>query len=185
MRKRLPWLIILLLLGMVVSSVVGRFEVVVAVLPIAMAFQSLILGMAGNAGTQSLAVTIRAIQDDSLTTGEKFKLIFKEMRVGLINGALLGVLAFVVIGLYLHFIKGRDLQTSFAISACVALALVVAMMISSFVGSGIPMLFKKVGVDPAVASGPLITTVNDLVAVVSYYSLVWMLLINVLHIETL
>ena len=185
MRKRLPWLIILLLLGMVVSSVVGRFEVVVAVLPIAMAFQSLILGMAGNAGTQSLAVTIRAIQDDSLTTGEKFRLIFKEMRVGLINGALLGVLAFVVIGLYLHFLKGRDLQTSFAISACVALALVVAMMISSFVGSGIPMLFKKVGVDPAVASGPLITTVNDLVAVVSYYSLVWMLLINVLHIETL
>lgn len=182
MRKRLPWLMILLVLGMFVSSVVGRFEVVVAVLPIAMAFQSLILGMAGNAGTQSLAVTIRAIQDDSLTTVEKFKLIFKEMRVGLINGALLGMLAFVVIGLYLYLLKGRDIQTSFAISGCVALALVVAMMISSFVGSGIPMLFKKVGVDPAVASGPLITTVNDLVAVVSYYSLVWILLINVLKI---
>ena len=182
MKKRLPWLIILLVLGLFVSSVVGRFEAVVAVLPIAMAFQSLILGMAGNAGTQSLAVTIRALTDDSLTFGEKRKLVFKEMRVGLVNGLLLGVAAFVGIGIYLLTVKKMPTETAFAISACVGVALMVAMMISSLVGSGIPMLFKKIGIDPAVASGPLITTVNDLVAVVCYYSLVRFLLIDVMKI---
>ena len=66
-KKRLPWLIILLFLGMVVSSVVGAFESVVAVIPIVMCFQSLILDMAGNVGTQSLAVTIRVLMDEELT----------------------------------------------------------------------------------------------------------------------
>ena len=73
-RKRLPWLVILLFLGMVVSAVVGVFESVVAVLPIVMCFQSLILDMAGNVGTQSLAVTIRVLMDENLTTGQKVKL---------------------------------------------------------------------------------------------------------------
>ena len=71
MKKRLPWLIILLVLGMGVSSVVGIFETVVAVIPIVMCFQSLILDMAGNVGTQSLAVTIRVLVDENLTSGRK------------------------------------------------------------------------------------------------------------------
>ena len=79
--KRLPWLVILLFLGMVVSAVVGVFESVVAVLPIVMCFQSLILDMAGNVGTQSLAVTIRVLMDENLTTGQKVKLMFKEMKM--------------------------------------------------------------------------------------------------------
>ena len=74
MKKRLPWLLILLLLGMFVSSVVGVFESVVAQLTIIMSFQSLILSMAGNVGTQSLAVTIRVVMDESLTGGQKVKL---------------------------------------------------------------------------------------------------------------
>ena len=70
---------------------------------------------------------------------------------------------------------------AFGISGCVGVSLLVAMAISSAVGTCIPLFFKKINVDPAVASGPLITTVNDLVAVVSYYGLSWILLINVLH----
>ena len=92
MKKRMPWLIVLLGLGMVVSSVVGVFENVVTQLPIIMAFQSLILDMAGNVGTQSLAVTIRVLMDESLTGKQKLELVFKEMRIGLCNGALLGIL---------------------------------------------------------------------------------------------
>ena len=92
-RKRFPWLIALLFLGMLVSSVVGAFESVVAVLPIIICFQSLVLDMAGNVGTQSLAVTIRVLMDENLTGSKKLHLLFKEMRVGLINGALLAVLA--------------------------------------------------------------------------------------------
>ena len=181
MKKRLPWLIILLVLGMGVSSVVGIFETVVAVIPIVMCFQSLILDMAGNVGTQSLAVTIRVLVDENLTSKQKRHLVGKEMRVGFMNGLFLGILAFSFIGLYVWLLKNNPVSHAFIISGCVGLALMIAMVISSLVGTLIPMLFHKIKIDPAVASGPLITTINDLVAVVTYYGLVWLLLIDVLH----
>ena len=181
MKKRLPWLIILLFLGMAVSSVVGAFEAVVAVLPIVMCFQSLILDMAGNVGTQSLAVTIRVLVDENLTTKQKFGLVGKEVRIGFFNGLFLGILAFVFIGIYLLVLKNNAAGNAFVISGCVGLALMIAMVISSLVGTLIPMFFHKIKIDPAVASGPLITTINDLVAVVTYYGLVWILLIDILH----
>ena len=181
MKKRLPWLVILLFLGLAVSTVVGVFETVVAVLPIVMCFQSLILDMAGNVGTQSLAVTIRVLMDENLTAGEKVGLVFKEMKVGFFNGLFLGIMAFIFIGLYIWLLKGNPVVHAFVISGCVGFSLMAAMVISSLVGTLIPMFFHKIKIDPAVASGPLITTVNDLVAVVIYYGLVWILLIHFLH----
>lgn len=180
MKKRMPWLIILLGLGMLVSSVVGAFETVVAALPIIMCFQSLILDMAGNVGTQSLAVTIRVLMDESLTGRQKLHLVWKEMKVGLCNGALLGLLAFLVVGFYIWLIKGKTLLFAYAVSGCIGVSLLLAMLISSAVGTCIPLFFKKIHVDPAVASGPLITTVNDLVAVITYYGLSWVLLLQLL-----
>ena len=88
--KRLPWLVVLLGLGMVVSGVVGAFERVVAQLPLIIAFQSLILDMAGNAGTQSLAVTIRVLMDEKIGSKQMLSLVAKEARVGLVNGMILG-----------------------------------------------------------------------------------------------
>ena len=180
-HKRLPWLIILLGLGLVVSSVVGLFEGVVAQLTIVICFQSLILDMAGNVGTQSLAVTIRVLMDESLTGKQKLELVWKEMRIAFSNGLILGVLSFTAIGLYIVVAKGKPFAFAYAVSGCIGAALLLAMVISGAVGTCIPLFFKKINVDPAVASGPLITTVNDLVAVVSYYGLSWILLINVLH----
>lgn len=182
MSKRLPWLIILLFLGMAVSTVVGAFESVVAVMPIVICFQSLILDMAGNVGTQSLAVTIRVLMDERLGAKDKFMLVVKEMKVGFSNGLLLGILAFVCLGIYIGFFKGTTMPSAFLISGCVGISLLVAMIISSLVGTLVPMFFHKIKVDPAVASGPLITTINDLVAVVTYYGLAWIFLIHVLHI---
>ncbi len=182
MKKRLPWLIILLFLGMGVSSVVGAFEAVVAVLPIVMCFQSLILDMAGNVGTQSLAVTIRVLMDENLTGKQKLHLVWKEMKVGFVNGLLLGSLAFVFIGIYIACFKHNAWLQAFLISGCVGVSLMVAMVISSLVGTLIPMFFHKIKIDPAVASGPLITTVNDLVAVVTYYGLAWLFLIQIMQI---
>ena len=182
MKKRLPWLIILLLLGMAVSSVVGTFETVVSVIPIVICFQSLILDMAGNVGTQSLAVTIRVLMDENLGTSDKIKLVFKEMKIGFMSGLFLGFMAFIFIGLYIYVLKGNELTYSFLISGCVGVALLLSMVISSLVGTLIPIFFNKIHIDPAVASGPLITTVNDLVAVVTYYGLVWIFLINILAI---
>lgn len=181
MKKRMPWLLILLGLGIVVSTVVGAFEKVVAQLTLIMAFQSLILDMAGNVGTQSLAVTIRVLTDENLTISQKVRLVWKEMRVGLCNGLILGVISFVLVGLYIRLFKGQPPLFAFSVSGCIGLSLVLAMLISSAVGTLIPLFFQKIKVDPAVASGPLITTVNDLVAVVAYYGLSWLLLLNVLH----
>ena len=179
--KRLPWLMVLLGLGLVVSSVVGMFEHVVAHLTLIVSFQSLILDMAGNVGTQSLAVTIRVLMDEQISGRQKLFLIGKEARVGLVNGLILGMLSVVCIGLYLVALKGQTVMMAFSVSLCTGIALVVSILLSSICGTAVPLAFKKMNVDPAVASGPLITTINDLVAVVSYYGLAWLLLIRVLH----
>ena len=148
-----------------------------------MAFQSLILDMAGNVGTQSLAVSIRVLMDENLTFHQKCRFVFKEMRVGFCNGLLLGSISFVLIGLYIMFFKHRTAVFSFAVSGCIGISLILAMLVSSAVGTLIPLFFKKIKVDPAVASGPLITTVNDLAAVVAYYGMSWILLLNVLKLS--
>ncbi len=179
-RKRLPWLVLLLCLGLGVSSVVGVFEHVVAQLPLVVLFQSMVLDMAGNTGTQTLAVTIRVISDTELTAKQKFHHVIKEMRVGMTNGFLLGIVACLLVGFYITIAKGKPVMMGFATSACIGFSLLVTMIISSSLGSLIPMGFKKIGVDPAVASGPLITTINDMIAVITYYGLSWIFLINLL-----
>ena len=181
-KKRIPWLITLLFLGLLVSSVIGMFTKVVERVALIVCFQSLILDMAGNGGTQSLAVTIRVLMDESLTSKEKAGHVFKEARVGLMNGIILGGSSFLLVGLYIWLLQGYPVGSAFAISGCVGIALCVALIIASLVGTLIPMFLHKLHVDPAVASGPLITTTNDLIAAVTYYGLAWILLINVLHI---
>ncbi len=179
-KKRLPWLFVLLAMGLGVSATVGLFESIVAQLPVIMCFQSLILDMAGNVGTQSLAVAIRVLMDKQVSGKQRLALILKESRVGLVNGLILGGLSFLVIGGYL-VLTGNAPTFAFAVSGCLGAAMVLAMLISSLSGTIIPIFFQKIGVAPAVASGPLITTINDLVAVISYYGLSWLILINLLH----
>lgn len=179
-KKRMPWLVILLFLALGVSTVVGLFEPVIAQLTLVVSFQSLILGMSGNVGTQSLGVTIRVLTNESIDSKDKRNLIFKEVRVGLSNGFLLGVLTFLFIGLYILFFKEKTAMFAFAVSGCIGFSLMIAMGISSFMGTIVPITLKKLGMDPAVASGPLITTMNDLVAVITYYGLAWFMLINTL-----
>ncbi len=178
-RKRIPWLIALLLLGMLTSTLVGAFEGVIAAIPVVIAFQSLILSMSGNVGTQSLAVTIRVIADEELTMADKVKLIFKEGKVGFGNGLILGVISILVVGLYIHFAKGEAWNYSVTVSVCVGFAMLVAMLVASITGTIIPLFFNKIKVDPAAASGPFISTLNDILGVALYYGLCWFLLIKV------
>ena len=119
--------------------------------------------------------------DESLTGKQKLELVWKEMRIGLCNGGLLGILSFALIGLYIYLFKGKTLLFSYAVSGCIGVALLLAMLTSSAVGTCIPLFFKKINIDPAVASGPLITTVNDLVAVITYYGLSWLFLLKMLN----
>lgn len=178
LKKRIPWLIILLLMGLAVSAVVGVFEGIVAELPMIVAFQSLILGMAGNVGTQSLAVTVRSLgADATLTFRGSVKMVLKETRVALLNGLIVGLISFAIVSAYL-LLGANSWWFALQVAGCVGGAMCFAMMISGFTGAVIPITLQHFGVDPAVASGPLITTVNDLVAVVSYYGLAWALLLG-------
>lgn len=180
MKKRLPWLLVLLCLGLGVSTVAGMFEKVMKQLTLIVFFQSVVLGMSGNSGTQSLAVTIRVLMDEELTGKERLKMVWKEARVGFCDGLLLGLVSFLCIGIYIMLAKAKLALYAFSVSGCVGTALMVAMTISSLVGTVVPIVLHKIHIDPAVASGPLISTVSDLVAVVTYYGLSWLLLLNII-----
>ncbi len=186
-KKRIPWLFILLFLGILVATVIQSFQAFIPPsLIIIYTFQSLILGMSGNSGTQSLAVTIRLLNDDDLTFKDKFKFIFKEIKVATLNGLIIGLIGFIFIGVYIQFIEQSFTSTfnvsGFAVSLCIGVSLLVSMIIAGLDGALIPIIFKKIGIDPAVASGPLITTINDLVAVLVYYGTSIILLVNLLGI---
>lgn len=105
----------------------------------------------------------------------------ESIRKRLLWLVILTVMALLFLGAYIHLFKGFSLGYSMMISACVGVSLVGAMVVSGLVGTLTPIFFKKVGVDPAVASGPLITTINDLVAIVVYYGLVAVVLIDIIH----
>lgn len=183
LKKRTPWLITLLFLGMIVATVTGTFEGVISSIPTIVFFQSVILGMSGNVGTQTLAVTIRVLMDEELSLKEQFKFVLKEIKVGFCNGLIVGLIALIVTSCYIHIIQGFPLEYSVAMAGCIGCALWIAMIISSGVGALVPIIFTKLGVDPAVASGPLISTMNDLVAVITYYGMAMILLINVMNLD--
>lgn len=185
-RKRIPWLIVLLILGLAQAFSMSGFENVVACLPIIVFFQTLVLDMAGNTGTQSLAVTIRLLSTGEIGKKEVFKAIFKEIRVGFFNGLILSILSFAFVFGYLWiFNKGVHsssftYEEAFKGAGIVGMALLIAMTVSSFVGSLVPIFFSKIHIDPAVASGPFITTINDITALLIYYGLAAILFASIL-----
>ena len=177
-RKRIPWLCILLILGIFISIVMGLFESAIVAVPVIVFFQSMILGMGVNVGTQSLAVTIRALSDEDLTKSKIFKLVFKEMRIALFNGLFISSIAFAVVFGYLlitHEIinanNGFNIKDLLLTAFVVSISLFGTILISGFIGTTTPIVLKKLKIDPAVASGPFITTINDITAIVIYYGI--------------
>ena len=177
-KKRIPWLCALLILGLVISLVMRVFESAIVAVPAIVFFQSMILGMGGNVGTQSLAVTIRAISDEDISRKEVFRLVFKEIRIAFFNGLLIGLISFVVVSLYLILSKtiidqnvGFNVLDIFKTSGVVSSSLLLTMLISGLIGTLIPILLQKCHIDPAVASGPFITSINDIMAIVVYYGI--------------
>ena len=181
----MPWLIGLLVLSLLVSLLLSSFEGVIAVLPAIVFFQSLVLGMAGNVGTQSLAVTIRTINDEAIKN-KYSKTIFKEIRIGFLNGLILGLISFALVFIFLYLrkqtiVEGTDYNILDTIKASliVGISLMIAMTASSLTGTFIPIILTKMKIDPAVASGPFITTINDILAIAIYYGLAYFLFISV------
>lgn len=161
-KKRLPWLIILLFLGMLTASLIGQFEDALEQVAKLALFIPLIAGMAGNTGTQSLAVAVRGIATKEYEKQGKLRLMFRETGTGLITGTVCGIVIVFVIYLW---------QDDLFLGILVGIALMVTLTVATLSGSVIPIVMHKLKIDPAVASGPFITTINDLISITIYFGL--------------
>ena len=181
-KKRLPWLSILLILDIFVTIIISQFEYLFTIdsMTILVIFQPMILGLAGNCGTQSLAVTIRKISNYELDKSKPiFAHIGRELSLGLITGLVLGLASFVLTIILLLLMKNSE-QNIFVLATVVSVALFVSITVANTVGALTPVLLYKCGVDPAVASGPFITTINDIFSITIYFTLATLLIYNFL-----
>ncbi len=181
---RLPWLTGLLGLGMIASVILSTFEATIEQITVLVFFLPLILDMGGNVGTQSLAVTVRGISRHHYSGGDAAKRhMIKELRVGLLNGGAMGALSLVTSFIFLNVIDALGMVSvgypPMLISLTIGLSLFVALLMASFFGALIPLTLNRMNIDPAVASGPFITTLNDIIGLVVYFLLAGLLILNV------
>lgn len=160
--KRLPWLITLLFLGMATASLISRYEELVSEASILAVFISLITGTAGNAGTQSLAVAVRRLAMNDDKTSSFLMTVVGEILTGLVTGIITGLTIFAIVAVW----KGNPI-----LGFVIGMAMMCAITVANLAGSLIPMLMDKLGFDPAVASGPFITTLSDLTSVLIYFNI--------------
>ncbi|MEN2767622.1 magnesium transporter [Ornithinibacillus xuwenensis] len=161
-KKRLPWLVILLFLGLLTASLIGQFEATLSQVTILSIFIPLIAGMAGNTGTQALAVAVRGLATGEYGNEGKLKLVIREAGTGLITGTVCGVIITAVIFLW---------KDNFYLGMLVGLSIMLTLIVATLAGSLIPILMHRLKIDPAVASGPFITTINDIISVLIYFGL--------------
>lgn len=160
-RARLPWLLIGLFGGLAAASVIGRYESELAALPTMAFFIPLIAAMGGNVGVQSSAIIVQGLASKS-QMGSLFSRLVKELGVGLLNGIICGAL---IVGASLFLGYETDL------AVVVAVALISVIIVAALVGTFVPLLLDKYKIDPALATGPFITTTNDILGLFIYFSI--------------
>jgi magnesium transporter len=159
-RARLPWLMIGLLGGVIVSIVIGRFEEDIQINPEMAFFIPLIAAMAGNVGIQSSAIIVQGIASNSLGLESTTRKLFKELLVALLNGLILAGILF----LY-NFFFSKSLALTFTVSS----SLFIVIIFAAVFGTLIPLLLNRMKFDPALATGPFITTMNDIMGLFIYF----------------
>lgn len=158
-RARIPWLLIGLLGGVLVAKVIGLYEIDLGMYPEMAFFIPLIAAMGGNVGVQSSAIIVQGLANNTLGIESTFTKLIKELTVAGINGITLSGLIF------LYNILATD---SFALTLTVSIALFSVIIFASFFGTFIPLLLNRIKVDPALATGPFITTLNDIMGLFIY-----------------
>lgn len=161
-NRRLPWLVILLFLGLFTASLIGRFEDTLDQVAVLAIFIPLIGGMAGNTGTQALAVAVRGLATGDYGNGGKMKLILREAATGVITGTTCGILIAAVI----YFWQGN-----LFLGLLVGVSIMASLIVATITGSLIPLIMHRLKIDPAVASGPFITTINDILSILIYFGM--------------
>ncbi len=160
--RRLPWLILLLFIGVISGSIISSFETTLEKVVAISFFIPMISGMTGNIGTQSLAVVVRGLSTEEINRKIIIRLIFREANVGIIIGFICGLLISLIALIW---------QGSFILGLIVGLSLFLTLIIGALSGTIIPILLYHLKIDPAIASGPLITTLNDIFSLTIYFSL--------------
>ncbi|KIL72908.1 magnesium transporter [Bacillus badius] len=160
--RRLPWLILLLFIGLVSGSIISGFENTLQQVVALTFFMPMISGMTGNTGTQSLAVVVRGLASRDIDMKTVLSLIGREFGVGFIIGIVCAVLIFLIAFFW---------QGSAILGIVVSSSLLITLIIGTLAGTVIPLVLYKLNIDPAVASGPLITTINDIFSLIIYFSI--------------
>ncbi len=177
-KKRLPWLLILSILGFLTSTIIAQFEATLAAVPTIALFMPMILGMAGNTGTQSLAVTVRGLNNGEFDDKQTIrKHLLRELGTGLLNGVLIGLILFVVTYVFLLLMNNPD---ALQITEVVSLSILASLTFSTLLGALMPIIINSFNIDPAIASGPFVTMINDILALSVYFTLATVLIINTL-----
>ena len=165
-RARIPWLILGLFGGLGAAAIMGTFEDMISKHAVLFFFTPLIAAMAGNVGVQSSAIVVQGLANDDLKGSVRNHLL-KEMLLALLNGFILAILLL----LFTWIWKG-DFATALAIS----LSLIVVIVVAGFIGTFIPLFLHKRNIDPAIATGPFITTSNDIFGILIYFWIAKMIL---------
>lgn len=160
--RRLPWLILLLFIGLISAAIISHFEETLQKVVVLAFFMPMIAGMTGNTGTQSLAVVVRGLITRDIKKKLVFGLIMRELKVGIIIGIICGVFISVIAYIW---------QGNPFLGLVVGSSLVLTLIIGTLAGTIIPIILYKISIDPAVASGPLITTLNDILSLTIYFGI--------------
>ena len=161
-KQRLPWLAVNLVTAIAASMVISQFEAAIAQIVALAVLIPIVASMGGNAGTQSLTVAVRAIATKDLTGSNVWRVIRREVLVGLVNGIIFAVIMGIV---------GVVWFGSPALGYVIATAMVINLVVAGLAGTGIPILLERFGIDPALASGAFVTTVTDVVGFFAFLGL--------------
>jgi magnesium transporter len=153
-RQRLPWLYVNLLTAFLAAGVIGLFQHTIEQLAVLAAFQSIVAGQGGNAGTQALTVVVRSLALGEIELRDVWRILLKEIAVGALNGLAVGT----AVGVFAYITQG-----SLLLGLIIAVAMVGNMLAAGLAGALVPLLLKKLKLDPALGSGVIVTTVTDVV----------------------
>jgi len=167
-RGRVPWLAVNLVTAVLASSVVGLFSGAIETLVALAVLMPIVASMGGNAGTQTMAVTVRALATRELTPANALRVVFREGAVGVMNGVIMGL----GVGLVALLWFGTPM-----LGVVIALAMLGTLMVAALAGIAIPLLLDRLKIDPALASGPFVTTVTDVVGFFAFLGLASLVLL--------
>ncbi|SDJ04577.1 magnesium transporter [Alteribacillus bidgolensis] len=161
-KKRAPWIVLLMFLGLITANVIGQYEETLEAVVLLSVFIPLIMDSAGNTGTQSLAVVVRSLATGSFERKGISQMLKRELGTGVLMGLICAVVLIITVSI---------IYDSPMLAGIVAVSIFLTLSVAAFIGAVLPLIINKLHIDPAVASGPFITTLNDIIGLFIYFTI--------------